>query len=42
VARSVEDLKDGLGDIVGGMWEIRPGAKTWVASAIAAAAAHPL
>ncbi len=35
-------LKPGLGEIVGGTWEIRPGADTWVARAIAAAAAHPL
>lgn len=26
----------------GGVWEIRPGADTWIARAIAAAAAHPL
>jgi len=27
---------------VGGLWDIRPGAETWVGRAIAAAAAHPL
>lgn len=32
----------GRGDNVGGVWEIRPGADTWVAHSIAAAAAHPL
>jgi glycosyltransferase involved in cell wall biosynthesis len=42
VERCVADLKAGLGDNVGGIWEIRPGAKTWVAESIAAASAHPL
>ena len=32
----------GLGDNVGGIWEIRPGADTWIAKSIAVAAAHPL
>jgi glycosyltransferase involved in cell wall biosynthesis len=32
----------GRGDNVGGVWEIRPGADTWIARSIAAAAAHPL
>jgi succinoglycan biosynthesis protein ExoA len=30
------------GDNVGGVWEIRPGADTWMADSIAVAAAHPL
>ena len=30
------------GDNVGGVWEIRPGADTWIAESIAVAAAHPL
>ncbi len=42
VARCVEDLQAGLGENVGGMWEIRPGAQGWIAASIAAAAAHPL
>ena len=42
IERSVADLKAGLGDNVGGVWEIHPGAQTWVAHSIAAAAAHPL
>jgi glycosyltransferase involved in cell wall biosynthesis len=32
----------GLGDNVGGVWEIRPGADSWIAKSIAVAAAHPL
>ena len=30
------------GDNVGGVWEIRPGAETWIAESISFAAAHPL
>jgi succinoglycan biosynthesis protein ExoA len=36
------DLQAGLGENVGGTWEIQPGAQTWVAQSIAAAASHPL
>ena len=32
----------GRGDNVGGVWEIHPGADTWMAKSIAVAAAHPL
>jgi glycosyltransferase involved in cell wall biosynthesis len=32
----------GHGDNVGGVWEIQPGAQTWMAKSIAVAAAHPL
>jgi glycosyltransferase involved in cell wall biosynthesis len=42
VANSVKALEEGRGDNVGGIWEIHPGAKTWVAKSIAVAAAHPL
>jgi succinoglycan biosynthesis protein ExoA len=42
VERSVADLEAGLGANVGGIWEIQPGAETWVARSIAAAASHPL
>lgn len=38
----IEALERGRGDNVGGVWEIRPGADSWAAAAIAAAAAHPL
>ncbi len=42
VERCVVDLEAGKGWIVGGVWEIRPGAGGWLAAGIAAAAAHPL
>jgi succinoglycan biosynthesis protein ExoA len=35
-------LEAGLGDNVGGVWEIKPGGKSWIAESIAVAAAHPL
>jgi len=38
----VTDLEAGLGENVGGVWEIRPGGEGWIAKAIAAAASHPL
>jgi glycosyltransferase involved in cell wall biosynthesis len=42
IERCVADLLAGLGENVGGIWEIHPGAPTWVAQSIAAAASHPL
>ncbi len=42
VTRCLADLEEGLGDNVGGMWDIHPGDETWIAVSIAAAAAHPL
>jgi hypothetical protein len=42
VARCVSAHREGKGDNIGGVWEIRPGANTWIAESIAAAAAHPL
>lgn len=42
VENSVAALEAGKGQNVGGVWEIRPGDETWVARAIAVAAAHPL
>lgn len=42
VANSVKALEEGRGDNVGGVWEIHPGAKTWIAKSIASAASHPL
>ncbi|MBN2385478.1 MAG: glycosyltransferase family 2 protein [Anaerolineales bacterium] len=42
VERCVADLEAGLGENVGGIWEIRPACATWLARSIAVAAAHPL
>ena len=42
VERCVDALQSGKGDNVGGVWEIRPGADTWIAESISFAAAHPL
>jgi len=42
VERVVAALKAGKGDNVGGVWDIQPGGESWIARAIAVAAAHPL
>ena len=42
VANCITAHQAGRGDNVGGVWEIRPGADTWIAKSIAVAAAHPL
>lgn len=42
VALCVSALESDLGENVGGVWEIRPGAESWIAQSIATAAAHPL
>jgi succinoglycan biosynthesis protein ExoA len=42
VERCIAALKAGQGDNVGGVWEIYPGGKGWLAGSIAVAAAHPL
>jgi len=42
VARCVSGLEQGLGDSVGGVWEIQPRNPSWQARAIALAGAHPL
>jgi glycosyltransferase involved in cell wall biosynthesis len=42
VQRCVEAIEAGLGDNVGGLWEIQPGGDTWQARSIACAASHPL
>ena len=35
-------MEEGLGDNVGGVWDIQPGGPGWMAEAIAGVAAHPL
>jgi glycosyltransferase involved in cell wall biosynthesis len=42
VERCVAAHESGKGENVGGVWEIRAGAETWIANAISFAAAHPL
>jgi succinoglycan biosynthesis protein ExoA len=42
IERCVADLEAGFGENVGGVWEIHPMTKTWVAQSIAIAASHPL
>ncbi len=42
VARCVNALEQGLGDNVGGVWQIQAGGPGWVSRSIAVAAAHPL
>jgi succinoglycan biosynthesis protein ExoA len=42
IQRCVNGLEEGFGDNVGGIWKIAPGAKTWMAKAIALAVSHPL
>jgi succinoglycan biosynthesis protein ExoA len=38
----IADLEAGLGENVGGVWEIQPGSKGWIARSIAKAVSHPL
>jgi succinoglycan biosynthesis protein ExoA len=42
IEHCVADLEMGLGENVGGIWEIHPSEDTWAAKSIAAAAAHPI
>jgi succinoglycan biosynthesis protein ExoA len=42
IERCLEALKARRGANVGGIWQIKPGRDTWIARAIAEAAAHPL
>lgn len=41
IGLSINRLKEGRGDIIGGVWEIRPGSKHWISRSIAVAASHP-
>lgn len=42
VERCLAALQNGSGELVGGVWQIRPRGTSWQARAIALAAAHPL
>ncbi|MEW6179226.1 MAG: glycosyltransferase family 2 protein [Chloroflexota bacterium] len=42
IERSVQNLMDGLGDNVGGLWMIEAGSPSWIGRSIAVAAANPL
>jgi cellulose synthase/poly-beta-1,6-N-acetylglucosamine synthase-like glycosyltransferase len=42
VSRTVSALDAGLADNIGGLWEIKPSAETWIARSISQAASHPL
>lgn len=42
VSKSMAALEAGRGWNVGGVWDIRPGARGWIAESIAIAASHPL
>jgi len=42
VEKCVAELESNRGEVVGGIWEIRPGRDTWVAESIAIAASHRL
>jgi glycosyltransferase involved in cell wall biosynthesis len=42
IERCYSALMQGIADVVGGVWDIQPQENTWIARAIAAAAAHPL
>lgn len=42
VERCIKAHQTGMGDNVGGVWDIQPGADTWIAKSISFAAAHPL
>lgn len=42
VTRTVSALEAEVADNVGGLWEIKPGAETWIARSISLAASHPI
>jgi succinoglycan biosynthesis protein ExoA len=42
IQNCIKGLEEGLGDNIGGIWKIQPGASTWVARAIAIAVSHPI
>jgi succinoglycan biosynthesis protein ExoA len=42
VEKCVRAHDAGLGDNIGGVWEIQPGSSTWIARSISVAASHPI
>src|SRR4030043_1565159 len=42
IQNCIKGLEEGLGDNIGGIWKIQPGASTWIAKAIAIAVSHPI
>lgn len=42
ISKSIAELEAGRGWNVGGVWDIKPGDKGWIAESIAIAASHPL
>ncbi len=42
IQNCIHGLENHLGDNVGGIWKIQPGADTWIAKSIALAASHPI
>ena len=42
IKNCIDGLENNLGDNIGGIWKIQPGANTWIAKSIAVAASHPL
>jgi succinoglycan biosynthesis protein ExoA len=42
IQKCIEGLDHNQGDNIGGIWKIQPSGSTWIAKAIAIAAAHPL
>ena len=42
VEKTVADLNQGLGENIGGVWDIQPGGDHWIARSIAGAAGHPI
>jgi succinoglycan biosynthesis protein ExoA len=42
IQKCVDGLEKGLGDNIGGVWNIKAGSSTWIAKSIAIAVSHPL
>jgi glycosyltransferase involved in cell wall biosynthesis len=42
IKKCINGLENNMGDNIGGIWNIQPGANTWIAKSIAVSASHPL